>query len=132
MKSRRRRNPNRCPSLSRRPADLGKTTYLTPRGGATVFPGAKGTEINEITDGTTNTILVVDASDDLAVTWTEPRDWEVEPELAVKGLFGHHPEGTNFCFADGSVRLVKETIRLDVLTALLTRNGGEVLNADAF
>ena len=46
----------------------------------------------------------------------------------MKGLFGHHPEGTNFGFADGSVRFLKETIHLDVLKALLTRNGGEVIS----
>ncbi len=122
----------RCPNMSRKAADLGKTTYLVPSGKATIFPGAEGIKLNEITDGTSNTLLVVDASDDLAVTWTEPRDWEVGPELVVKGLFGHHPEGAEFGFADGSVRFVKETIRLDVLKALLTRNGGEVVSSDAF
>ena len=122
----------RCPSTGRKPADRIKTTYLAPRGKATIFPGAEGIKINEVSDGTSNTILVVDASDDLAVTWTEPKDWEVEPELVVKGLFGHHPDGTSYVFADGSVRSLKETINLDVLKALLTRNGGEVVSADTF
>ncbi len=122
----------RCPSMGRKPAVRGKTTYLTPRGKATIFPGAEGIKLNEITDGTSNTILVVDASDELAVTWTEPKDWDVDPEFVVKGLFGHHPGGTSFGLADGSVKFVKETINLDVLKALLTRNGGEVISADAF
>lgn len=121
----------RCPSLSRKAADRAKTTYLAPRGEATILHGAEGVKLNEITDGTSNTILVVAASDDLAVTWTEPKDWDVDPELVVKGLFGHHPDGTNFGFADGSVRFLKESIGLEVLKALLTRNGGEVLSANA-
>ena len=32
----------RCPSMSRKPADRGKTTYLTPRGKATIFPAPRG------------------------------------------------------------------------------------------
>jgi len=50
----------------------------------------------------------------------------------VKGLFRHHPGGTSFGFADGSVRFLKETIELKILKALLTRNGGEVVSSDAF
>ncbi len=122
----------RCPSMGHKPADRVKTTYLVPRGKATIFPGTEGIKINEITDGTSNTILVVEANDDHAVTWTEPKDWEIEPELVMKGLLGHHPEGTNFGFADGSVKFMKETIKLEVLKALLTRNGGEVVSANDF
>ncbi|MEO6810283.1 MAG: DUF1559 domain-containing protein, partial [Isosphaeraceae bacterium] len=73
-------SPHNKPLISRMPADYacpsgsgaltrdGKTTYLTPRGPATIFPGAKAISIRDITDGTSNTIFVVDASDDFAVT----------------------------------------------------------------
>jgi prepilin-type processing-associated H-X9-DG protein len=110
----------------------GKTTYLTPRGPATIFPGARAIKIREITDGTSNTILVVDASDPSAVIWTKPDDWEVPPDFKTRGLFGHHPAGTNFAFADGSVRLLKETIAPELMQALVTRNGGEVVSSDDF
>ena len=66
-----------CPSGSRTPAKEGKTTYLTPRGPATIFPGADAIKIQDITDGTSNTIFVVDASDAAAVTWTKPDDWDI-------------------------------------------------------
>jgi hypothetical protein len=117
-----------CPSGSRTLAEEGKTTYLTPRGPATIFPGAQGVKIQGVTDGTSNTIFVVDASDDSAVVWTKPDDWEVAPNFSTRGLFGHHHGGTFFGMADGSVRFLKETIALQVLQALTTRNGGEVLN----
>ena len=100
----------RCPGGSSKRADLGKTTYLTPRGKATIFPGSEGIKIQKITDGTSNTIFVVDAGDDRAVTWTKPDDWDVDPKLDLKGIFGHHPGGTPFSFADGSVRFIKETV----------------------
>ena len=93
---------------SSRRADRGKTTYLTPRGKATIFAGPEGIKIQKITDGTSNTIFVVDAGDDRAVTWTRPDDWDVEPKLDLKGIFGHHPGGTTFSFADGSVRFIKD------------------------
>ena len=119
-----------CPSGSRTPAKEGKTTYLTPRGPSTIFPGARAIEIRDITDGTSNTILVVDASDAAAVTWTKPDDWDISVELKVQSLFGHHPKGTNFGFADGSVHFLKETVTPKVLHNLTTRNGGEIIDWD--
>ena len=69
----------------------------------------------------------MDASDAAAVTWTKPDDWDISLELKVKSLFGHHPEGTNFGCADGSVRFLKETVTPKVLHNLTTRNGGEII-----
>jgi prepilin-type processing-associated H-X9-DG protein len=121
-----------CPSGGRALAPEGKTTYLTPRGPASLFPGARGLEIKDVTDGTSNTIMVVDAGDDLAVTWTRPDDWEVAPQLRTRGLFGHHRRGTNFAFADGSVHFLKETITPKLLQALITRDGGEIINSEDY
>ena len=39
----------------------------------------------------------------------------------------HHPAGTNFVLGDGSVRLIHETIDLDVYRALVTRAEGEAV-----
>jgi prepilin-type processing-associated H-X9-DG protein len=119
-----------CPSGSRTPANEGKTTYLTPRGPSTIFPGANAIGIGDITDGTSNTILVVDAADGAAVTWTKPDDWDISVELKAQSLFGHHSQGTNFGFADGSVRFLKETITPKLLHDLTTRNGGEIIYWD--
>jgi hypothetical protein len=119
-----------CPSGSKALAAEGKTSYLTPRGPATVISGAVGIKIKDITDGSSNTILVVDASDDLAVTWTRPDDWSTAPEFTIQGLFGHHPNGTPFGMCDGSVRFFKQTISPKLLQALTTRNAGEVIDFD--
>jgi prepilin-type N-terminal cleavage/methylation domain-containing protein/prepilin-type processing-associated H-X9-DG protein len=43
-----------------------------------------------------------------------------------------HPGGANFCFADGSVRFIKQTINPRTYNALGTAAGGEVISADAF
>lgn len=121
-----------CPAGSSKRADIGKTTYLTPRGKATIFPGSEGIKIQQITDGTSNTIFFVDASDGRAVTWTKPDDWDVDPNLDLKGIFGHHPGGTPFSYADGSVRFIKESVAPGLLEKLITRDGGEVIGQDEF
>ncbi len=121
-----------CPSGSRTLAKAGKTTYLTPRGPATIFRGTEAVKIQDVTDGTSNTIFVVDASDAAAVTWTKPDDWDISAGLKVQSLFGHHPKGTNVGFADGSVRFLKETITTKDLHDLTTRNGGEIIYWDDY
>ncbi len=43
-----------------------------------------------------------------------------------------HPGGVNVMFCDGHVQFIKDTINPVTWTALGTRNGGEVISADAF
>jgi hypothetical protein len=110
----------------------GKTTYLTPRSPSTMFPGDKGVKIQEVTDGTSNTIFTLDAGDASAVIWTKPDDWDVPNEPALKALLGHHTGGVEAGFTDGSVRFIRETVKSRVLHDLFTRGGGEVINYDDF
>jgi len=44
----------------------------------------------------------------------------------------NHPGGANMAFGDGSVRFVKDSTNLQTFWALGTRNGGEVVSADAY
>jgi prepilin-type N-terminal cleavage/methylation domain-containing protein/prepilin-type processing-associated H-X9-DG protein len=44
----------------------------------------------------------------------------------------NHPGGVNVSMVDGSVRFVKDSIALDVWWGLGTRNGKEIISADAF
>jgi hypothetical protein len=103
----------------------GKTTFLAPIGEQTVFSGREGISIRDITDGTSNTIFVVDVADDRAVVWTRPEDWEFDPEQPMKGLAGKFDGGFSVLMCDGSVRFLSETIKPEILRALFTRNGGE-------
>jgi hypothetical protein len=51
------------------------------------------------------------------------------PGAHLDDFTSEHPAGTNFLSADGSVRLVVETIDLGVYAGLATRAGGEVATA---
>jgi len=109
-----------------RPED-GKTMYLVPIGPSTIFPGTKGISVRDITDGTSNTILVVEASEAQAVYWTQPQDFRVDPKDPARGLFVPVLNGTNVAFADGSVRFVSHAVTAEGLYAMFTRNGGDVI-----
>jgi len=51
---------------------------------------------------------------------------------ATKGFKSKHPGGSNFLFCDGSVHFTKNTINPDTYNALGSRNGSEVISADAY
>ena len=119
-----------CPSR-KNPAE-GTTTYRVFVGDGALFQAGQGTPIQSVTDGTSNTIMVVESTD--AVPWTKPDDLKFDPEAkpSLLGAGSPHPGGFNAAFADGSVRFIRSTINLEVWKALITRAGGEVIAADAF
>ena len=51
---------------------------------------------------------------------------------SMLGFGSYHPGGANFVFGDGSVKFLKSTTDLGVLSALGTRAGGEVVSATDF
>jgi prepilin-type N-terminal cleavage/methylation domain-containing protein/prepilin-type processing-associated H-X9-DG protein len=48
------------------------------------------------------------------------------------GLSSLHPGGANICLGDGSVRFLKNTTQLNIVWAIGTREGGEVVSADQY
>ena len=85
-----------------------------------------GTQFRDITDGSSNTICIVEARRD--IPWTKPED--IEMDLNAKKLpdLGFQPEGFFVGISDGSVRFISNSIDLQLWKALLTRAGGEVIN----
>lgn len=114
-------------------AEPGKTVYVGPRGKEFVFvepkaPGSRtpvGTGLANIPDGTSNTIMVVEASDAQAVVWTQPEDFEPTAENPFKGLVGLRPGGFLAALCDGSVRFIAASLDARMLWALFTKAGGE-------
>jgi prepilin-type processing-associated H-X9-DG protein len=54
------------------------------------------------------------------------------PLLDDEDAASRHAGGTNLAFGDGSVRLVKNAIDMNIYRSLSTRAGGEVVNSDAY
>jgi hypothetical protein len=106
----------------------GKTTYLVPVGEHMIFTGTeKAISIRDVTDGTSNTIILVDGDDDHAVVWTKPDDLKIDQQKPEAGLRKHPSGGYLTGFADGSVHFLAAKIDAKTLYALFTRDGGEVV-----
>ncbi len=120
----------RMPKTYRSPASNAPpemTTYLTVRGKDTMFPGAKGIGVADVTDGLSNTIMIVEASDKKAVIWTKPDDFEFNDKNPIDGLLGFWSAGFQAAMGDGSVRMIGGTIDPKVLKDLFLRNDGHAL-----
>jgi len=116
-------------------SDAGLTTYRAFAGNGALLDPTKPTRLAEITDGTSNTLMVVEAAD--PVTWTKPDDLTFDNApgrqgAAVNGPGSKHPGGFNALFADGSVKFIKMSINPTTLRALITKAGGEIVGGDQF
>jgi hypothetical protein len=110
--------------------EAGKTTYLGVAGDKAMFPGKKGVALREVSDGTSNTIVVVDVDEAKAVTWTKPDDYKYDPDNPAAGLTGRFDGQFSSLFGDGSVRFMSGKMDPKILTALFTRDGGEIIRHD--
>jgi hypothetical protein len=109
----------------------GKTVFLAPVGKDLAFTGGPAGRRfpQEFTDGTSNTILLVEADDAHAVEWTRPGDLTIDPARPGAGL-ASQAGAFLLALADGTVRTVPPTISKETLWAAFTANGGEVLGKD--
>jgi prepilin-type processing-associated H-X9-DG protein len=121
---------------------------------ATYYRG--GVKMKELLDGTSNTLLIGEASpeDGNSPAWSSDGDWAIagvqlnwdwqskglclgaggpNPGLRscwplMRGFRGKHPGGVNFAFADGNVRFISENIEHLIYRALSTRAGQETVS----
>jgi hypothetical protein len=123
----------KIPKVYRSPASNaapGMTNYLTVRGKDTMFPGDKGIRFADVTDGLSNTAMIVEASDKKAVIWTRPDDFELNEKDPGNGLIGLWPSGFLAALGDGSVRLVSSSVSPKTLLWFFLRNDGNPLPDD--
>jgi hypothetical protein len=98
-----------------------------------VFPNSMWDEENpvehfqEITDGTSNTILAIYASEEDVVSWADPSPWILSVDDPMTSVFGERDE-VQVVFVDGSVQILKKSeMTNDKLKAMLTVSGGEIV-----
>ena len=105
----------------------GLTTYLAPIAKGTIFAGPTGVAVRDITDGTSNTILIVEANTDHAVIWTKPSDLPVDFKDPTNGLTGQADDRFRAVFADGSAHAIQISVPAETLRRLMQMNDGEVV-----
>jgi prepilin-type processing-associated H-X9-DG protein len=128
-----------CPNA---PGGGSTTSYAMIVGPHAVGNGAKPRKFDEIKDGTSNTILLVEAVG-AGIPWTAPMDIHIDDAVSIRADTGVIPgtvNGMSSChngivhvlFCDGSVQAIQADIDKKTLKALTTIDGGEKvgLNAD--
>jgi hypothetical protein len=78
------------------------------------------------TDGTSNTILIVEAGN--AVPWTKPEDLHYAADEPLPELGGLFPDVFHAAFADGSVHTLTKKYDEVILRAAITAGSGEVVD----
>jgi hypothetical protein len=114
-------------------ADGPTLPVTSPRAG--VFAYDRVTRIQDITDGTSNTIMISECNKELG-PWAAGgratiRALTKKPYIDGADGLGGHPEGVQMGLADGSVRFISKQVDPTVIEALTTINGGEALTLPA-
>ena len=106
----------------------GHTLFQRPVGHGAFDPGdGKGIRFSEISDGSSNTILVVQVDPNHAVPWTKPADYVFDPTDPLRGL-GHAVRYPAWLAArcDGSVVATEsDEASQDEFSAMFTRDAGD-------
>lgn len=122
----------RCPSVSESGDVLALTNYFVVSGDETMFGPDRWTKFSDVTDGSANTIMIVECSSpDFRVKWYEPRDlpfdemeFRLNPPRGI-GVSSRHPGGAQVALADGSIRFIAgRSIGEPTFRYLLIRNDG--------
>jgi uncharacterized protein DUF1559 len=119
--------------LSRRPPEVATPQAEDPKKpiengkDEMVFDLIQGTKIQRILDGTSNTILVLEANPKAAVVWTKPDDLVMDSADLMKDLRGQPSVGFNTVLCDGSARFLKTSIDVRTFLHLLQMNDGHAI-----
>jgi type II secretory pathway pseudopilin PulG len=102
-----------------------KTLFLGALGKELMFTGAEGLGMRSVIDGTSKTIMFVEADPAKAVVWSQPGDLKIDPKQPDADL-ATHAGGVHLVAAvDGSIHTLSTGVKAATLWALFTRAGRE-------
>lgn len=106
----------------------GKTQFVAPLTFNSTFGRVgPGVRIQDIKDGTSNTLMIVESSAEKAVTWTKPEDLIVDETDPLHSIINEDAMGFAACMCDGSARFIPKSIDIDTLKALLSIDLGDIV-----
>jgi hypothetical protein len=92
---------------------------------AILVEGEKGTTFGALTDGASNTILILEVSESAAVPWTKPQDWQFDPSDPNREVGDAFPGTFTAGLCDGSTHAIEREIDPQSLKPLFTRSAGD-------
>lgn len=119
------------PDVLRSPYDDPKSTnsgFYVLAGPGTIFDGAEGMPIRKITDGTTNTLIIVESKQN--IPWTRPEDIPFDPDKPLPTIGGFVKDHFDAAAADGSARRFDANKVKDQLKWLIMRNDGHQIDTE--
>ena len=105
----------------------GYTTLVAPVGEGTIFGGNEVVTFGKISDGSSNTIMIVEVQPEFAVPWTAPLDYPFDPADPGKGLQVGTNGKFNAVLGDGAVRQIPADLPTEALKHLFQMNDGKVV-----
>ena len=119
-----------CPSDSS--AAKNETNYVLIVGPGMFAEGPTPTQLDDIKDGASNTIMLVETVG-AKIPWAAPRDleadkitFEINPAKTL-GISSNHSGGANCAFVDRSVRFLSNSTPPQQVRAMCTRADGEAV-----
>jgi prepilin-type N-terminal cleavage/methylation domain-containing protein len=102
------------------------TTYLAIVGPNHCFMPTESRRLAEIKDGTSSTLMVIEAGEEHAVPWMAPADADESLVMSLGPTTRlHHAGGMNADLVDGSVRFLKTSTPASVRRALMSISGND-------
>ena len=106
--------------------ESGTTTFLGVGGKDGIFAGSKGLNFDQLTDGTSNTVSIIDVNSRSAVDWTRPVDFDpAQHEDLIGAVSGNLAgNGVLVAMADGSAHTLSNPDEQN-LREMMHRNDGK-------
>ena len=118
---------DRMPVIFRNPSSAldrpGYSDYVAPVCKDSVLTAGKGVKIGKITDGTSNTVLLMEVGTSQQVPWSAPQDLDID-NLKTLIMDNGHPGSVLCAFCDGSTHVISNQKTVDDFQGCCRKSDG--------